>query len=152
MPRAEVIEALKLRFGGEEFALGIEIAGDALQEAMRALRDYHGYRFYICATATDRDETIELIHGVRNLETDDDVWVKVKLSKDGPDVESIALLFAGAEWHEREMLDLFGLVFRSHPDPRRIMMPDEYEGYPLRKDFPIDTPWGYRPAPVAEED
>jgi NADH:ubiquinone oxidoreductase subunit C len=152
MPRAEVIEALKLRFGGEEFALGIEIVGDALQEAMRALRDNHGYRFYICATATDRDETIELIHGVRNLETDDDVWVKVKLAKDSPEIESIAFLFAGAEWHEREMLDLFGLVFRSHPDPRRIMMPDEYEGHPLRKDFPIDTPWGYRPAPAAEED
>lgn len=151
MPRAEVVEALKLRFAGEEFALGVEIASDALQEAMRALRDNHGYRFYICATATDRDETIELIHGVRNLETDDDLWIKVKLPKVAPEVESIALVYAGAEWHEREMLDLFGVRFRSHPDPRRILMPDEYEGHPLRKDFPIDTPWGYRPAPPGEE-
>jgi NADH-quinone oxidoreductase subunit C len=151
MPRAEIVEALKLRFGGEEFALGVEIPGDALQEALRALRDSHGYRFYICATATDRDETIELIHGVRNLETDDDVWIKVKLPKDAPDVNSVALLYAGAEWHEREVLDLFGVRFRSHPDPRRILMPDEYEGHPLRKDFPIDTPWGYRPAPPSEE-
>jgi NADH:ubiquinone oxidoreductase subunit C len=78
---------------------------------MRALRDNHGYRFYICATATDRDETLELIHGVRNLETNDDVWIKVKLPKDGADVESIAFLFAGAEWHEREMLDLFGIGY-----------------------------------------
>ena len=152
MPKAEVIEALKLRFAGEEFALGVEIAGGDLQQAMRALRDNHGYRFYICATATDRDETLELIHGVRNLETDDDVWIKVKLPKDGADVESIAFLFAGAEWHEREMLDLFGIGFRSHPDPRRILMPDEYEGHPLRKGFPIDAPWGYRPASSAEED
>ena len=152
MPKAEVVEALKLRFGGQEFALGVEIAGDDLQQALRALRDNHGYRFYICATATDRDETIELIHGVRNLETDDDVWVKVKLPKDGADVDSIAFLYAGAEWHEREMFDLFGIGFRSHPDPRRILMPDEYEGHPLRKDFPIDTPWGYRRAPSAEED
>jgi len=152
MPKAEVVEALKLRFAGEEFALGVEIACGDLQQAMRALRDNHGYRFYICATATDRDETLELIHGVRNLETDDDVWIKVKLPKDGADVESIAFLFAGAEWHEREMLDLFGIGFRSHPDPRRILMPDEYEGHPLRKDFPIDAPWGYRPAPSAEED
>ena len=152
MPKAEVVEALKLRFAGEEFALGVEIAGGDLQQAMRALRDNHGYRFYICATATDRDETLELIHGVRNLETDDDVWIKVKLPKDGADVESIAFLFAGAEWHEREMLDLFGIGFRSHPDPRRILMPDEYEGHPLRKDFPIDAPWGYRPASSAEED
>ena len=151
MPRAEVVEALKLRCGGESFALGVEIPGDALQEAMRALRDTHGYRFYICATATDRDEAIELIHGVRNLETDDDVWLKVRLPKDALEAESIALVYAGAEWHEREMFDLFGVGFRSHPDPRRILMPDEYEGHPLRKDFPIDTPWGYRPAPPTED-
>ena len=151
MSRAEVVEALKLRFGGEPFALGVEIPGDALQEAMRALRDNHGYRFYICATATDRDEAIELIHGVRNLETDEDVWIKVRLPKDALEAESIALVHAGAEWHEREVLDLFGVIFRSHPDPRRILMPDEYEGHPLRKDFPMDTPWGYRPA-TAEGD
>ena len=151
MPRAEVVEALKLRFGGQPFALGVEIAGDALQEAMRALRDNHGYRFYVCATATDRDDGIELIHGVRNLETDDEVWTKVRLPKDALEVESIALIYAGAEWHEREVLDLFGVKFRSHPDPRRILMPDEYEGHPLLKEFPIDTPWGYRPATSGEE-
>ena len=152
MSRAEVIEALTLRFGGEAFALGVEIGGDSLQEAMRALRDHHGYRFYICASATDRDQGIDLIHGVRNLETNDDLWVKVKLPKDAPAVGSIAFLYAGAEWHEREMLDLFGIEFRSHPDPRRILMPDEYEGHPLRKDFPIDAPWGYRPSTAAEGD
>ena len=152
MPRAEVVEALTLRFGGETFALGVEISGDVLQQALRALRDQHGYRFYVCASATDRDEAIELIHGVRNLETDDDVWIKVRLPKNDPAADSVAFLFAGGEWHEREMLDLFGVGFRSHPDPRRILMPDEYEGHPLRKDFPIDAPWGYRPAPSTEED
>ena len=151
MPRADVVEALKLRFAGEEFGLGLELPHEALQEAARALRDQHGYRFYVCATATDRDDSIELIHGLRNLATGDDIWLKVRLPKDAPEVDSLALVYAGAEWHEREVLDLFGVRFRSHPDPRRILMPDEYEGHPLRKDFPIDTPWGYRPAPPEED-
>lgn len=150
MPASEVLESLKTRYGVNEFALGVEVAPEALLEVMRTLRDTHGYRFYITGTAIDREEAIEILHGVRNLDSGDEVFVMVRLPRESPEIESLAFLFAGAEWHEREVLDLFGVTFRSHPDPRRILMPDEYEGHPLRKDFPMDTPWGYRP-PTAEE-
>ena len=151
MPAASVQEALKLRHGATETALGVELPPYALLEAMRALRDTHGYRFYIVATGIDGKESVEVVHGVRNLDTNDDFFVKIQLPKEDPELDSVAFLFAGAEWHEREILDLLGVRFRSHPDPRRILMPDEYEGHPLRKDFPMDTPWGYRPAGEAEE-
>ena len=151
MPAADVLEALKVRFQAEEFPLGVQVEPGALQDCLRTLRDSHGYRVYIVASATDRGETLEVVHGLRNVETDDDIFVKVSLPGDRPELDSAAMIFAGAEWHEREILDLFGVVFRGHPDPRRILMPDEYEGHPLRKDFPMDTPWGYRPAPTAEE-
>ena len=95
--------------------------------------------------------TMEVVHGLRNIETDDELFVKVSLPGDRPELDSAAMIFAGAEWHEREILDLFGVVFRAHPDPRRILMPDDYEGHPLRKEFPMSTPWGYRPAPETEE-
>jgi NADH-quinone oxidoreductase subunit C len=150
MPASEVLESLKVRYRAKEFALGVEVPPRALLEAMRTLRDTHGYRFYITGTAVDRDEAIEIVHGVRNLDAGDEIFVKVRLPRRDPEVESLAFLFAGAEWHEREVLDLFGVTFRSHPDPRRILMPDDYEGHPLRKDFPMDTPWGYRP-PATEE-
>ncbi|HXV78061.1 MAG TPA: NADH-quinone oxidoreductase subunit C [Candidatus Polarisedimenticolaceae bacterium] len=146
MPAAELIAAMKVRFAAEEFALGIEIDRTRLLETLRALRDRHGYRLYVSATATDRPDRIEVLHGLRNLDTCDTLWVKVGLPKQDAEVDSAAFLYAGAEWQEREIFDLFGVRFRSHPDLRRILMPDEYEGHPLLKQFPIDAPWGYRPA------
>jgi len=151
MPAAEVQEALRIRCEAREFALGAEIDAGALLDCLRTLRDSHGYRTYVLASATDRKETIEVVHGVRNPETADDFFVKVILPAEAPELDSAAMVYAGAEWQEREILDLFGVTFRNHPDPRRILMPDEYEGHPLRKDFPMDTPWGYRPDCGAEE-
>ena len=151
MPAPEVVEALVVRYRATPFALGAEIPAASLLEAMRTLRDVHGYRYYVLATAADRPEEFELVHGIRNVETGDDLFVKVRLPKDTPEVDSLAFVFAGAEWHEREILDLFGIRFRSHPDARRILMPDDYEGHPLLKDFDMDTPWGYRPS-TREED
>ena len=152
MPAVEVIESLKNGYGAGEFVLGAEIPAESLLEALRSLRDTHGYRFYIVGTATDRDETFEVVHGLRNPVSGDEVFVKVIVPRDRPEIDSAAFVFAGAEWHEREMWDLFGITFRSHPDPRRILMPDEYEGHPLRKDFAMDTPWGYRPATGDDEE
>ncbi len=154
MPAAEVVAALAARVGAVPFTLGVDVSAPDLLVTLRALRDVHGYRYYVCASATDRSAEFELLHGVRNLDTNDDIWVRVHLPRDAPEVDSAAHTYAGAEWQEREIFDLFGLIFRAHPDPRRLMLPDQYVGHPLRKDFPIDTPWGYRPAtvgaPVAE--
>jgi NADH-quinone oxidoreductase subunit C len=57
--------------------------------------------------------------------------------EDLPELDSCVPLFAGAEFHEREVYDFFGIVFRGHPDLRRILMPEEYVGWPQRRDFPM---------------
>lgn len=147
MPAPSAVEALSVRFGAEAFAAGAVVAADRLVEAARHLRDSLGYRYYVCASATDRGEAgFEVVHGVRNVETADTFFLKIAVPRSAAVVPSLALVWAGAEWHEREILDLFGLTVSNHPDPRRILMPDEYPGHPLRKEFPMDTPWGYRPA------
>ena len=138
-------EALRVRFGAVDWALGLELPRDALLGALHVLRDHHAYRYYICASATDRESEIEIVHGLREPAANDELWLKVRLSKADLAIPSAALVFAGADWHEREIYDLFGVEFRAHPDPRRILMPDEYPGHPLLKSFRIDTPWGYRP-------
>lgn len=144
--RIAAVEAMKTRFAASEFALGVDLPPGSLLDALRALRDAHGYRYYVCAVGVDRPETFEIVHGLRRPDDADTLWVRVRAAKESPEVDSAAFVYAGAEWHEREILDLFGVRFRSHPDPRRILMPDDYPGHPLRKDFPMDTPWGYRPA------
>ncbi len=144
-PRAEVVEALKARLGAKDFPLGIEVAPETLLEAARALRDAHGYRYYVLATATCREKSFEVVHGVRNLDTGDTLFLKTTVLEEAAEVDSLVPLYPGADWYEREIYDLFGIVFRGHPDLRRILMPDEYEGHPLLKEFPMDAPWGYRP-------
>ncbi len=151
MPSAEVAASLAARFGAEPFVLGVKVSAATLLETMRALRDVHGYRYYVLASATDRPQSLEIVHGVRNVETGDTIFVKTEVPKEAAEVDSAAMVYAGAEWYEREVLDLFGVAFRGHPDPRRILMPDDYEGHPLRKDFPMDTPWGYRPSTREEK-
>lgn len=152
MPAPELVGALAARFSGSAAPLGIEVPASSLVAAARALRDQHGYRYYVMASATERAATLELIHALRHVETLDTLFLRTPLPKDAPRADSLALVFSGAEWHEREVYDLFGIVFAGHPDPRRILLPDEYEGHPLRKSFAMDTPWGYRPAAPRPEE
>ena len=152
MPAAEVSAALEKRYQAEGFAGGVEVQPGVLRDCLRALRDDHGYRFYVMASATDRGETLEIVHAVRNLETNDTFCVKAAVAGAGPEIDSVVRVYAGAEWHEREILDMFGVRFAGHPDPRRILMPDDYPGHPLRKQFALDTAWGYRRAPVEPQD
>ena len=145
MPAPEIVAAMATRFSATPFALGIELPAASVLTALRTLRDAHGYRYYVLGTGIDRDTTFEIVHAIRNLETNDTLFVKVAVPKEAPEVDSIAFVYAGAEWQEREIWDLLGVTFKGHPDLRRILMPDEYPGHPLRKSFAMDTPWGYRP-------
>jgi NADH-quinone oxidoreductase subunit C len=70
------------------------------------------------------------------------VRLKVLLNEDEPRVESVVTVWKTANWHERETFDMFGIIFEGHPDLRRILLPDDWEGHALRKDFPLR---GYEP-------
>jgi NADH-quinone oxidoreductase subunit C len=145
MPAPDVVSALTRRFAAAPSPLGVEVPAASLLETLRVLRDVYGYRYYVMGGGIERGTGFEVVHAVRNLETGDTLFVSTTVPKDAPEVDSGAFVYAGAEWHEREIFDLFGVRFRAHPDLRRILMPDEYEGHPLRKDFAMETPWGYRP-------
>jgi NADH-quinone oxidoreductase subunit C len=83
----------------------------------------------------------ELNYHLLSLEYRKRIRLKVRIPGDDPQVQSVTPIWPAANWHEREAFDLMGVRFEGHPDLTRILMPDDWEGYPLRKDYPVE---GYR--------
>lgn len=126
----------------------IYVAPEHLVETMRALRDVPELRFALLAdiTAVDflpREPRFEVIYLLASLgvagfgDTPRRVRVKVRVSGDPSHVPSVAGVWPAANWAEREVYDLFGIHFDNHPDLRRVLMPEDWEGFPLRKDYPV---------------
>jgi NADH-quinone oxidoreductase subunit C len=79
----------------------------------------------------------EVVYHLHSLERNERVRLKCRLAVDNPAIDSVFPVWRAANWYEREIFDMFGVSFRNHPDPRRILMPDDWNGHPMRKDFPI---------------
>ncbi|MCL5020911.1 MAG: NADH-quinone oxidoreductase subunit C [Bacteroidetes bacterium] len=84
-----------------------------------------------------KDGNLGVVYHLYSIERKNRIVLKVKISKDKSDVPSVEPVWKTANWHEREAFDLFGIVFLDHPDLRRILLPDDWEGYPLRKDYKV---------------
>lgn len=99
------------------------------------------------ATCVDRypvEPRFELNYHLVSIPRRDRVRLQVRLSGQDPVVDSLVPVWPGANWLEREIFDLFGIRFNGHPDLRRILLPEDWEGYPLRRDFPVE---GFRDVP-----
>ncbi|HYM67770.1 MAG TPA: NADH-quinone oxidoreductase subunit C, partial [Patescibacteria group bacterium] len=80
---------------------------------------------------------IELVYQLRNLDTKEQIRVRAFVDGETPRIDSVQDIFPPANWDEREVYDLFGIVFNDHPDLTRILMPDDWVGHPLRRDYPV---------------
>ena len=99
------------------------------------------FSFLSDISAVDRfplEPRFEVNYHLLSIERRARLRVKVKLPGNDAVLHSVTPVWPGANWHEREMYDLFGIQFEGHPDLRRILMPDDWEGYPLRKDYPTE--------------
>ncbi|MED1556598.1 NADH-quinone oxidoreductase subunit C [Bacillus paramycoides] len=111
-------------------------------EAMELLRFHEGLAFDYMSElhATDFVTHMEVYVHLFSYGKKQSVAVKVKLDREAPQVESVTSLWKGADWPEREAYDLLGIIFKGHPNLSRILMPDDWIGYPLRKDYePYDV-------------
>jgi NADH-quinone oxidoreductase subunit C len=133
---------------------------DDVPAVARALRDRPELRYTLLAelTAVDyhpREPRFELVYLLVSLEHRRRLRLKVRLRGDDARVRTVSGVWPAANWLEREVWDLFGIVFDGHPDPRRLLMPEDWDGFPLRKDYPVQikmTPRASEPLQVSEQE
>lgn len=96
-----------------------------------------GFDYLADVTAIDWQDRIEVVYQLTNIANNQKVALRVDLDREKPEIDSLASIWKGADYQEREVFDLMGVVFKGHPDLRRILLPEDWEGYPLRKDYVI---------------
>ena len=121
---------------------GIRIHADDLIAVCSVLHAHEESYFDMlpCITAIDNGPekgTIEIAYNLYSIPYNYQLMLKVSLPRDGAEVESLASIWKTANWHEREIFDLFGVHFKNHPDLRRILLPADWDGHPLRKDYKV---------------
>jgi NADH-quinone oxidoreductase subunit C len=117
----------------------VHVAPPAIREVLEHLRG-KGYRFLASVHGLDYfpDEPRLGVHyELLDMREVDRISVKLRVGIDAPEVPSVTPQWPTANHQEREVYDMFGVIFEGHPDPRRILMPEDYEGHPQRRDFPV---------------
>ena len=133
---------------------------EAVLQVLQVLRDRPELKFELLSemTATDfwpREPRFEVIYILVSIEHRLRVRLKTRLPAEDPHLATATGLWRGANWLERESWDMFGIAFDGHPDPRRLLMPEDWEGYPARKDYPVQiqmTPVSTSAIQVTEEE
>lgn len=152
-PDPEFEALLAEHFGVAEFPADAPpiVDGARHRELALSLRK-RGYRVYVTVVAThflakgadkagpEAPERYEVATALRTVGPGSKLALWRVVVPVGGSIDSLASIFAGADWQEREQFDLVGVRFEGHPDLRRLMMPEDWEGHPLRKDYAIDTP------------
>jgi NADH-quinone oxidoreductase subunit C len=139
------VDALQERFGAspQEFRgdMSLTLHHSHIQNACRALRDEFDFELLSEETAVDYwpQETprFHVIYGLRSLKHNLILFLRVPLDGNFPSMPTLEPVYQNANWFERELWDMFGIRFEGHSDLRRIVMPYEWEGHPLRKDYPL---------------
>lgn len=121
--------------------LTLQVEAGSIVKVMTFLRDKPGFLFKqlidICgADYPEREERFEVVYHLLSMKLNQRIRIKVRL-KEGDALDSVINVYEGANWWEREVWDMYGIPFKGHPDLRRLLSDYTFEGYPLRKDFPL---------------
>lgn len=146
MEAQQVFEVLEKQFPGNVRDFKGDVAepflfvnAATIVEVSRFLRDADGLNFEVLSdlTALDwpKEEKIQVVYHLYSYVHKHQIVLKVDLARDNPKLATVEGVWKAANWFEREVYDLFGVIFAGHSDLRRIMLPDDWVGYPLRKDY-----------------
>jgi NADH-quinone oxidoreductase subunit C len=152
-PHAGTLAILTESLGAEAFAASrfrdntrVHVSQDRLIDALTLLRDRCGLQLLSELGGVDylgypdrssERSRFEVHYVLRNLDSNEMLIVKVGVDESNPSLPTAVPLWLGADWMEREVFDMYGIHFEGHPDLRRILMPEEFTAFPLRKDYPL---------------
>ena len=108
---------------------------DQITAVMKDFKESYGFNFLTNVTAVDYLEHFNVVYNLSRVEEPDMIHIITKIDRQKPEVPSMVPIWGGAIWQEREVYDLLGIKFTGHPDLRRILLDDNWEEYPLRRDF-----------------
>jgi NADH-quinone oxidoreductase subunit C len=120
--------------------LTLEIASENIVAVCRFLKEDQQFVRLSTVTGVDRypaEPRFEVVYHLHSIARNLRLRVKARLPGETPEIDSVTSVWRSANWYERETFDLFGIRFRNHPDLTRIMLPEDWEGHPLRKDYPV---------------
>jgi NADH-quinone oxidoreductase subunit C len=139
--RALCQERLGVSAAGEGPALILTVPVERWVDAGRFVKDTLGCLYMSFSTAVDwKDQGLDVVARVENLDANFSVTMKTRLPAGEARCPSLVSVWTGADWMERECYDMFGIRFEGHPDLRRILLPQDWEGHPLLKSYAVDTP------------
>lgn len=152
MEPLEIVNKLKEKFPEEivdvsEFRgqVSVSIKKDRIIDICRYLHDdpelHFDFLSDLCGVDyLNRKPRFEVVYNLYSLSYRHRVLLKAGLPEEDTNINSVTAVWNGADWHEREAYDMYGINFKGHPDLRRILLPEDWEGYPQRKDYPLKGP------------
>ncbi|NTU43725.1 MAG: NADH-quinone oxidoreductase subunit C [Nitrospirales bacterium] len=157
MEPKEIAEQIRERFPSEvreirEFGgqVSVVMGKERIREVMRFLHDapelYFDFIEDLCGVdyLGRKEPRFEVVYHLLSIRHRHSIRIRAEVPEDDCTISSVTDVWLGANWHERECFDMFGIFFAGHPDLRRILMPEDWEGYPLRKDYPLKADLGER--------
>jgi NADH-quinone oxidoreductase subunit C len=139
--RVEIQERFGVPAGGEGPELTVTVPVERWLDFARFARETLGCLYFNFSTAVDwKEQGLEVLARVENLDANFSLTMKTRLAAGETRCPSLVPVWRGAGWMERECYDMFGIRFDGHPDLRRILLPQDWEGHPLLKSYAVDTP------------
>ena len=139
--KARIQERFGVAAEGDGSLLTVSVPPDRWRELAAFAKETLGCLYFNFLSAVDwKEQGLEVVARLENLEVGLALMLKTRLGTGQSACASLVPLFAGADWMERECFDMFGVHFEGHPDLRRILLPQDWEGHPLLKSYAVDTP------------
>jgi NADH:ubiquinone oxidoreductase subunit C len=116
--------------------LGMQVSSEQWKDlTIRLRKGPPAMDFLFCITCVDWKTHLMMVYHLRNSHSDETLVVRVQLDREKPELDTVCDIWRTAEFHEREVFEMFGVYFIGHPDLRKLILPDDFEGFPMRKDF-----------------